>query len=368
VAERKSKFKIDDIAVDPDGPVPPAGSLASAFDKAAAAVKAARSRGSPVILCHGAHLIKGGLGPLVIRLLKEGWVTHVATNGAGSIHDWEFAFLGRSTEDVRENVARGEFGIWEETGAFLGLALHLGALEGLGYGESVGRMVALERLVIPGRAEVMEVMARALRALEEEGAARPRRREVEVSPPDLVAAAADFLRALEVREWAPGELKLPHPWKDKSVQAVAYLCNVPLTVHPGIGYDIVYSHPMVRGGAVGRAAMADFLAFAAAIRDLQGGVYLSVGSSIMSPMIFEKSLSMARNVLGQGGRKLDDFDIIVNDLSASTWDWARGEPPPADPAYYVRFCKSFSRMGGRLEYVGVDNRVFLHNLYARLRD
>jgi hypothetical protein len=367
VTERKSKFKIDEIAVDPDGPVPPAGDLAPALEEISAAVKAARRRGSPVVLCHGAHLVKNGLGPVVIRLVKEGWVTHVATNGAGSIHDWEFAFLGRSTEDVRENVARGEFGIWEETGAFLGLALHLGALEGLGYGEAVGRMVALERLRIPSRGEVMDLMARAYRELEAEGAGGARRREDEASPCDLVAAAADFLRALEVRECAPGELKLPHPWKDKSIQAAAYLAHVPLTVHPGIGYDIVYSHPLVRGGAVGRAAMVDFLAFAAQIRDLQGGVYLSVGSSIMSPMIFEKSLSMARNVLGQRGRKLDDFDIIVNDLAGATWDWSQGEPPATDPAYYVRFCKSFSRMGGRLAYVGVDNRIFLHNLYARLR-
>jgi hypothetical protein len=367
VAERKSKFKIDDIAVDPDGPAPPAGNLASALDKISAAVRAARRRGAPVVLCHGAHLVKNGLGPLVVRCMEEGWVTHVATNGAGSIHDWEFAFLGRSTEDVRENVARGEFGIWEETGAFLGLALHLGALEGLGYGESVGRMVASEGLRIPTRAEVMDLMAKACGEVEKEGARRACRREVEASPCEIVAAAADLLSALDARDWVPGRLELPHPWKGKSIQAAAYRCRVPLTVHPGIGYDIIYSHPLMRGGAVGRTALADFLAFAASIRDLQGGVYLSVGSSIMSPMIFEKSLSMARNVLGQGGLKLDDFDIVVNDIADASWDWSRGEPPATDPAYYVRFCKSFSRMGGRLAYVGIDNRVFLHNLYARLR-
>jgi hypothetical protein len=84
-------------------------------------------------------------------------------------------------------------------------------------------------------------------------------------------------------------------------------------------------------------------------------------------MIFEKSLSMARNVLRQEGRRLDDFTIVVNDLVNAAWDWSRGEPPVEDAAYYVRFMKTFHRMGGRLQYVGLDNRVFLQNLYAELK-
>jgi len=113
--------------------------------------------------------------------------------------------------------------------------------------------------------------------------------------------------------------------------------------------------------------MVDFLLFASSIERLSGGVYLSVGSSVMSPMVFEKSLSMARNARRREGLRLDDFLIAVNDLARPTWDWSGGEPPKDDPAYYIRFCKSFSRMGGRLLYVGRDNRVFLQNLYARLR-
>ena len=85
-------------------------------------------------------------------------------------------------------------------------------------------------------------------------------------------------------------------------------------------------------------------------------------------MIFEKSLSMSRNLKRQRSETLEDFSIIVNDLAQIDWDWAAGEPPVDDPAYYVRFMKSFSRMGGRLSYVGLDNRVFLLNLYASLRD
>jgi len=352
LAERKSKSRIDEIAVDPDGEAPDPGSAAGMVEQVARRILGARKRGAPVVLCHGAHLVRNGLSPLVIRLIKEGWITHVATNGAGSIHDWEYAFLGRSTEDVRENVAAGEFGIWEETGSYLSLALHVGAVDGLGYGASVGRMVSAEAITIPTAEELRERIAMALRG---------------AVPSDVAGAAFDLMGALEVRSWPPGKLLIPHPWKTKSLQAACYSLNVPFTVHPGIGYDIVYSHPLFRGGAVGRSAMTDFLTFAASIERLEGGVYLSVGSSVMSPMIFEKSLSMARNVLRQKRRKLVDFDIVVCDLMAATWDWSRGEPPPTNPAYYVRFCKSFSRMGGRFLYVGMDNRVFLQNIYARLR-
>ncbi|MBI4605223.1 MAG: hypothetical protein HY721_24945, partial [Planctomycetes bacterium] len=157
------------------------------------------------------------------------------------------------------------------------------------------------------------------------------------------------------------------PWKAKSVQAACHEAGVPFTVHPGIGQDIVYSHPLFRGAAVGEASMTDFLLFASSIERLEGGVYLSVGSSVMSPMIFEKSLSMSRNVLLQAGRSLEDFTIVANDLAQIDWDWSRGEPPAGDPAYYVRFCKSFSRMGGRFLYLGLDNRAFLQGLYARVR-
>jgi hypothetical protein len=151
VAERLSKFKIDEIAVDPDAPPPPPppGPGGVELDRIAEEVIAARRRGAPVVICHGAHVIKNGLGPLLARLVEEGWLTHVATNGAGSIHDWEFAFLGRSTEDVRAYVQVGEFGIWEETGGRIGVALLVGALYGLWYGQSVGRMNTRESLTVP---------------------------------------------------------------------------------------------------------------------------------------------------------------------------------------------------------------------------
>ena len=361
VTERKNKFRIDDIAIDPDTSPPDAGPLSEDLDRTADDIRSARQRGAPVVICHGAHLIKNGLGPMLARLVRDGWLTHVATNGAGSLHDWEFAHLGSSCEDVRENVAVGEFGIWDETGAYIGLALLLAGLDGCGYGEAVGRMIARDRLEIPDRA-VLQGRLQPLARGESEGTASM----------DGMAAAADLLAAFSLLDGLPGgresgDVVVPHPWKSRSIQYACFETGAPFTVHPGIGQDIVYTHPLFRGGAVGRAAMADFLAYAAAIERLQGGVYLSVGSSVMSPMIFEKSLSMARNVWRQKGERLEEFTIVVNDLAEATWDWSRGEPPVDHPAYYVRFCKSFSRMGGSLRYVGMDNRVFLQNLYARLR-
>lgn len=364
VGERTSKFRIEDIAVDPEGELPDPGAERETIARAAEAIRTARARGAPVMLCHGAHLIKNGLGPLLSRLVDEGWLSHVATNGAGSIHDWEFAFQGRSCEDVRAYVSVGEFGIWEETGACLGLALLAGALEDLGYGEAVGRMIHEESLRIPAPG--------VLRALAREGI------ESDAAAAERAAAALELLGVLEGGDLdrriggeaipGGGTVEIPHPWKRHSVQSSCHAHGVPFTVHPGIGQDIVYSHPLVRGGALGRAAMIDFLRYAATVDRLEGGVYLSVGSSVMSPMIFEKSLSMSRNLKRQRGETLEDFSIIVNDLARIDWDWSAGEPPVDDPAYYVRFMKSFSRMGGRLSYVGLDNRAFLLNLYALLRE
>ena len=119
------------------------------INKTADRIRSARQKQKSVILTFGAHTIKNGMSPTLIALIKEGWVTHLATNGAGIIHDWEFAFQGKTSEDVRENVKKGQFGIWDETGFFINLALVTGAYEGLGYGESIGKMISEEGLNIP---------------------------------------------------------------------------------------------------------------------------------------------------------------------------------------------------------------------------
>ena len=111
----------------------------------------------------------------------------------------------------------------------------------------------------------------------------------------------------------------------------------------------------------------EVLTFAEAVSRLDGGgVYISIGSAVMSPMIFEKSLSMAQNLAIQRGQHIDDHYIAIVDLASSSWDWSEGEPPETDPAYYLRFNKTFSRMGGTLRYVQADNRDFLLALTREL--
>lgn len=130
------------VAVSPDMALPSIETaLAGQITRTAAVIRQAREAGKPVMITFGAHLIKNGLAPLLIHLLETGMVTHLATNGAGSIHDWEFAFQGVSSEDVRANVAAGQFGIWEETGRFINLAIALGGYQDLGYGAAVGKLI-----------------------------------------------------------------------------------------------------------------------------------------------------------------------------------------------------------------------------------
>jgi len=351
LAERKSKVVFPRDAVDPDSrPRPLPVAAETLLDETAARIRSARATGRPVMLATGAHTIKNGLGPVLIALARDGWLTHLATNGAGIIHDWELAFQGATSEDVRANAAVGEFGAWEETGRFLNLGLLVGAFRGFGYGASIGALIADEGLDIPERTAL-------------EDAARGYRED-----PERASAAIDLLAVIEEFSILSGRLAIRHPGKRWSVQAAAYELGVPFTGHPMIGHDIIYEHPLASGSAIGRAGMRDFLCFAEGVSRLAGGVYLSVGSAIMSPMIFEKSLSMARNLARQRGEAIEDHFMLVVDLASSSWDWgAGGEPPADDPAYYLRFCKSFSRMGGFMRYLSADNRDFLLGLRRRLR-
>ena len=356
LAERKNKLDIQRDQIDPETFQPALDAAAAdSVALAAAEVCAARAKGAPVVLAFGAHSIKNGLSQVLIRLMDGGWVTHFATNGAGVIHDWEFAYQGRSGEDVKRYVAEGQFGIWEETGAYLNLAIAVGAYRGLGYGEAVGALVAEDGLLIPGREELGEAIAAGADALA--GGAVVAR-----------AAAAADLAALLVRfEVTPGFLRVGHPFKAYGLQAAAYTARVPFTAHPMFGHDIIYTHPMSCGAAIGRTAERDFLAFTESVSRLEGGVYLSVGSAVMSPMIFEKALSMSRNLARVRGGVIEDFSIHVVDLAKSSWDWTRdGEPPQDNPAYYLRFCKTFSRRGGRMTYTSADNRSFLVALLRAL--
>lgn len=353
LSERRSKVNIvrDHIPID-QKPVNLSEHGRDLICKTADRIRLARQKHKSVMLAFGAHTIKNGMAPALIKLMEDGWLTHLATNGAAIIHDWEFAFHGKSSEDVRENVAAGQFGIWEETGFFINLALIVGAYEGSGYGESIGKMISQEGLNIPDASSLYQLASDKMQ-----------------SDHDLAAAAIDLAGIISRFSLRPGFMDIPHHFKKYSVQATAFDLGIPFTGHPMIGHDIIYNHPMNHGAAVGRTAILDWLSFAAGVMNLDQGVYMSLGSAVMSPMIFEKALSMARNLKFQENKYIDDHYMLIVDLAGSDWDWhEKGEPPVDNPAYYLRYCKTFNRMGGEMDYLTADNRDFLLALYQQLTE
>ena len=352
LASRKSMAAIEDILIKPDDAPPPVPDefIRERIETCIEKIRAARARKASVMLLYGAHLVKNGAASLVNRLMEGGWITHLGTNGAGSIHDWEFAFQNWSTESVEQNVATGTFGTWEETGRFINLAILAGGIRPEGYGAAVGRFIDEDGFTLPAAEELKKLL-----------------RDEPSNP--LSPARAELLCVMRLHKLPPGRLIVPHPWKHTSIFGNAFRLGIPLTVHPGIGYDIITNHPLFNPAAIGRAAGIDFRLFSTAVEGLDGGVVLSVGSAIMAPQVFEKSISCVNNLRIQDGRPIvKGHEIFVVDIQdGGNWDWTKGEPPKDNPAYYLRFCKSFSRMGGAMHYLQCDNVVFLHNLLHRLR-
>jgi hypothetical protein len=309
LSERDSLLGLE-IMINPDSaPEGLDGEARASILRVVDAIKRSRENGSEVVLAFGAHLVKNGLSRVVIEMIKRGYVSHILVNGAVAIHDWEFAYLGKTTESVKQYLDVGQFGLWEDTGKYLNRAINDGVKLGAGFGESLGRAICTNRI--------------------------------------------------------NGE-NVDHRFAENSIFAQAYKSHIPISVCPGIGYDISNCHSECDGAALGKSTYRDFLYVAETLKNLNGGVIISVGSAIMAPMVIEKCLSMARNIALQDGKGIEDFDIFVNDLQKSDWDWSKGEPPMDNPAYYLRFNKSFSRMKGRLEYIGMDNRKFLHNVLNKL--
>ena len=348
--ERRSLTRVEDILISPDhSPAPLSSAQSDTVAQMVAAIRSARKAGAPVILMYGAHLIRNGAVPLLTGLMEGGFIQHLATNGAGTIHDWEYAWLGRSTEGVEENVAAGTFGTWDETGRNIHLALMAGALQGLGYGPALGKFIHEDGCDLPDPETLAQMVSQ--------------------FPSDPMAGACcELLSAMARHGLASGHQAVTHSWKHASLLAQAWRLGVPVTVHPGIGYDIISCHPMFNGAVIGRAAAQDFRSFAGAVEALDGGVVLSIGSAIMAPQVFEKSLSCAHNLRFQQGRgPVSGHSIYVVDLQdGGGWDWTQGEPPKTNPAYYLRFCKSFSRMGGSMQYLQCDNATLVHHLHREL--
>lgn len=221
-----------------------------AFDGLVETIVRARAEGKPVVWSMGAHVIKNGMSRYVIELVRHGIVTHVSGNGATSIHDFELAFLGETSEDVATAIEDGSFGMWEETGRFMNEAIQQGAAAGLGYGESLYRY--LER--------------------------NPER--------------------------------FPH--YEDCVFVQCQKAGVPYTCHISIGTDIIHQHPIVDFTALGATSGRDFAAICRSIAGLsEGGVFLNFGSAISGPEIFLKAVSLGRNAgLPMSPITAANFDIV----------------------------------------------------------
>lgn len=345
--ERASRLRLSEVAVDPDAPPArwiEAGLADPVVPWAAARIRQARSRGAAVVLVLGAHAIRNGLGPVMLRLAARGFVTHFATNGAGSIHDWEFAHAGVTCEDVASGQASGTFGLWDETGRWTALAVAAGCVHGLGFGSAMGTFIENEGVEVPPRDEILRVL--------------------QGPDPDAAGTAADLLWVLDRLTVGPGRAALPHPFKEASLQAGLHRLGVPLTVHVSVGQDIVHQHPAASGAVFGRASYRDFLALGRALEGLTGGVLINLGSAVTGPMVVEKAFAMAQNLALRRADPLRDFAVVVVDLAA--WDWTRGEPPSDHPAYYQRAFKTFTRLGGDFRACALDNRAFLCGLWKAL--
>ena len=201
--------------------------------KIASAIVDARARNRAVIWGIGGHVIKTGLAPVLIDLMRRGYVSAIATNGSGAIHDFEIAIAGWTSEDVDTALGSGEFGMAEETGQLINEAIKRGVNEDCGAGESICRAL------------------------------------VEMNPPF-------------------GEFSLLHE---------AYKMRVPVTVHLTIGADITHIHPDAEGGAIGRGSYRDFLLFSSLVGNIDsGGVYLNIGSAVTMPEVFLKAVTVVRNL------------------------------------------------------------------------
>lgn len=194
---------------------------------------AARKAGKTITCFIGAHVIKCGLSRYLIWLMQHGYITHLASNGAGSIHDFELAYLGGTSEHVPTAIEDGSFGMWEETGRWMNEALIHGAKNGWGYGESLAHYVE----------------------------------------------------------------EHPHrfPYRDDCVFYQAYKMGVPATYHVGIGTDIIAQHPIADFAALGQTSGTDFAYFCHSVAQLDGGVHLNIGSAVTGAEVFLKALSIARN-------------------------------------------------------------------------
>ena len=241
LASRKSKVKLEDFAKPLSGEASldqfieslPNVLAVQSLRELVERMQRARERRKPIIWGIGGHVIKTGLAPLIIDLMKRGYVSAIAANGSVLVHDAEIAMVGLTSEDVDATLSEGAFGGAEETGQLLNSAARDGARDQIGLGEAVGRA--------------------------------------------LLARAPQH--------------------RDYSLLCAAYESKIPFTAHVTIGCDIAHFHPSFDGAALGATTHTDFRCLAELVRRMDGGgVYLNIGSAVVLPEVFLKCVTLVRNL------------------------------------------------------------------------
>ncbi len=238
--------------------------------KVAQRVIEAKKNSASIIWMIGGHVIRSGVQRYLIDLMEKGYVSCLAMNGSGIIHDYEFALIGATTESVARYIKEGQFGLWKETGKINNI-INRSHKHRLGMGEAVGRAIYKGRF----------------------------------------------------------------PYKEFSLLSAGYRLKIPVTVHVGIGYDIIHEHPNCDGAATGAASYRDFLLFAKVVENLEKGIVMNFGSAVMGPEVFLKALSMARNVAHQKRKNIRNFTSVVCDLYKLPTDFSK-ESNKHQPGYYFR--------------------------------
>jgi hypothetical protein len=232
----------------------------------------AKRKKSVIIFMFGAHVIRSGMQKYIIDLMERGYLTCLSTNGSGMIHDYELSLIGATTESVAKYIKEGQFGLWQETGGINDIINRSFAEDpSIGMGEAVGKAIH------------------------------------------------------------EGE----YPHKEISLFASAYRLNIPITVHVGIGYDIIHEHPNCNGAATGALSYNDFLKYALMVQKLENGVVMDFGSAVMAPEVFLKALSMARNVAHQDKTSINHFTAVVCDIRSLPESTGK-EFAKATSEYYFR--------------------------------
>lgn len=257
-----------DLTIDVLLPLHPVqGQIAEPLIQTARQIKNARQDNRAVVLLMGAHVLRDGVQRYLIDLLEHDYISCIAVNGAGIIHDYELALTGSTTESVARYISSGQFGLWKETG-ILNDIVRDAAQKNMGLGEGVGRAIEKNNL----------------------------------------------------------------PFRDRSLLAAGWRLGIPITVHVGIGYDIVHEHPNCDGGSWGKCSYTDFLIFTKVLEAINQGVVMNFGTAVMGPEIFLKALAMVRNV---AKTPLDTFTSLVCDLKPLP-DHYHQEADRLDPSYYFR--------------------------------